>query len=80
MALSPAHEIVGLEVYQRAEGDAITMAMVREVLAELSAHAGCACGSCSWVSRADPVKVWRSADYYQRQHRSAGRAARRVHS
>jgi hypothetical protein len=60
-ALSPAgygpwRDLIGLAVYQRAEGKPITMATVHHVLAELAAHADCSCGSCLWVGRADPVK------------------------
>jgi hypothetical protein len=54
--LSPAHEVIGLAVCQRAEGKPITLATVHQVLAELAAHADCSCGSCLWVGKADPVK------------------------
>ena len=55
--LSPAHEVVGLAVYQRAGDKPITMAMVHDVMTLLAAHpAVCSCGSCLWVGKADPVK------------------------
>ncbi|HME48858.1 hypothetical protein [Mycobacterium sp.] len=54
------------------------MDLVCRVLSDLATHpAGSGCG-CSWVHKADPVKVFRCAGY--RQQRTAGRAARRVHS
>jgi hypothetical protein len=53
----PAHEVVGLAVYQRAGDKPITMAMVHDVMTRLAAHpAVCSCGSCLWVGKADPVK------------------------
>jgi hypothetical protein len=77
MALSPAHEVVGLVVYQRAGDEPISMATVHDVLARLAAHpSDCSCGSCLWVGKADPVKTWRAALSWQRQAAAAARLAR----
>ena len=69
VAVSEAHSIVGLAVYKRVGDNPVTMNTVFSVMAELEDHPeGCGCG-CAWVRRADPVKVWRSASYWQRAAR-----------
>ena len=78
MAFSPAHEVIGLAVCQRAEGKRITMALVHSAMAELGGHpSDCSCGSCPWVGKADPVKAWRAALYWRRQAAAAAHLARR---
>jgi hypothetical protein len=67
---------VGLIVYQRAISAPITMDLGRRVMAELTTHPkGCGCG-CPWARKADPVKVFRSACYWQLSAEKARRLAR----
>ncbi len=54
------------------------MDLVGEVMAELATHRpGCGCG-CSWVHKADPVLVFRSAGYWQRGADRARRLSRLI--
>jgi hypothetical protein len=70
-------DLIGLAVYRAADDQPITMALVHQVLDELSTHAdGCDCG-CAYVDRCDPAKVWRTAGYWQRQAVASTRRARR---
>lgn len=74
---SPAHEVCGLAVYQKANGKPISLELVHRVINELSQHTeGCSCGYCSWCSKADPLKTFRAARRWQGTAARAKRLAR----
>jgi hypothetical protein len=66
----------GLTVFMHSAAQPVTMPLVKRVLAELASHpSGCGCG-CFWVHKADPVKVFRDAQYWQRSAERMRRLAR----
>jgi hypothetical protein len=71
----PWRDLIGLAAYRAAGGQPIIMALVHQVLAELSAHVdGCDCG-CAYSDRCDPVQIWRTAGYWQRQAKHCARTS-----
>jgi hypothetical protein len=59
-------ERLGLTVFMHFAAQPVTMPLVKRVLAELASHPKRLRCGCSWVHKADPVKVFRDAQYWQR--------------
>jgi hypothetical protein len=78
--MSDAAEIVALDVFEaaRAAGQPITVALVKQRVAELLAHTPeCQCSHCEAAATAKIVHIWRVASAWERSTAATRRRAAR---